>query len=185
MTGKLRISPFAFITVAFCLLTVPASWIIGAAAAALCHELSHLLMIHFTGGQVVAVFIGALGARIETIPMTQGREALCAAAGPTGSFLLTFMIPFFPEAAICAAIQGLYNLIPVYPLDGGRILRAVLPVPLCIGIEAFAVVMLLGLGIWAISVAECGILPLIPGIAAAGEVLKRKIPCNKGQFAVQ
>lgn len=122
---------------------------------------------------------------METMAMSRGREALCAAAGPLGSLILAFGLNGYPEASVCAAVHGIYNLLPIYPLDGGRILHCLLPEQVCRGIEVFSEVMLLGLGIWLCAAYSMGILPLIPGFAALIRLLERKIPCKEPKQAVQ
>lgn len=164
---------------------IPFRWIFAAVLAAAVHELSHIAAIRITGGQVTGVYIGILCAKIETVSMSCYREALCAAAGPLGSLILSFTVSSFPEAAVCAAVQGAYNLLPIYPLDGGRILYTLLPKAVCAGIEIFAEVLLLGIGIWGSLTWDIGILPLFPGIFAAAKGLERKIPCKEVKQAVQ
>ena len=185
MGHKIRISPYAYISGVLLLMVVPARWWIGAVLAAFFHELSHLGAIYLTGGQVIGISIGGLGAKMETLPMSRGREVLCALAGPLGSLLVAFGLPFFPEASLCATVQGIYNILPVYPLDGGRILRALFPEAVCAGIEVFTFIMLLGLGIWCCFAADLGILPMIPGFAALIRTVNRKIPCKEPKTAVQ
>ena len=68
---------------------------------------------------------------METASMSPVREAICALAGPLGSFSLLLISEYFPEAAVCGLIQGAYNLIPIFPLDGGRVVRFLLPRKIC------------------------------------------------------
>ena len=51
------------------------------------------------------------------------RELLAVLAGPAGSLLLLSLYRVLPRVAVCAAVQGFYNLLPIEPLDGGRALR--------------------------------------------------------------
>ena len=185
MGRKIEISPLSCIAGAALLMFLPIRWLFGAFLAASVHELAHLAAIRLTGGQVTHISIGLAGAKIETMVMSRGREALCAAAGPLGSLMLAFGLTGYPEASVCAAVHGLYNLLPIYPLDGGRILHCLLPEQVCRGIEVFSVVMLLGLGIWLCEAYSIGILPLIPGFAALIWLLGRKIPCKEPKQAVQ
>jgi Zn-dependent protease len=53
-------------------------------------------------------------------PLTPWQELLCASAGPAGSILLLVFLHDFPELSVCGIAHGIYNLLPVYPLDGGR-----------------------------------------------------------------
>ena len=55
-------------------------------------------------------------------------ELLCALAGPVGSLLLA-LLPF-PMLALCGLCQGLFNLLPIMPLDGGRVLGCILEMTL-------------------------------------------------------
>ena len=113
----------------------------------LLHELAHALVARrhgMGGGSVTLLFFGG-GVTQGQEPRRPADEALVAAAGPIASGLLTgaflgawFVSEFIPDAvgeaasqvalalAALNALLALLNLLPVYPLDGGRILRAVL-----------------------------------------------------------
>lgn len=110
---------------ALLLLTVPIRWIAAGVFAAVIHELGHYLVVRLLGGEVISTTVSFRGARMEALPMSQGREILCILAGPAASFSLLLLARFFPRVAICGLIQGVYNLLPIYPLDGGRILRCI------------------------------------------------------------
>ena len=108
---------------AFLLLVLPLGMIFAAGAAAVFHELCHALAIRLSGGRITRLTIGAGGMVMETAPMTPGWEICCALAGPLGSFILVLLYPLFPLLAFCALVQGCFNLLPIFPLDGGRALR--------------------------------------------------------------
>ncbi|MGM9605354.1 MAG: metalloprotease [Faecousia sp.] len=104
-------------------MTIPLRWIFAAFLAALAHELGHYWAVRLLGGTVSGADISIHGARMEVFPMSPGRELLCVLAGPVVSFSLLALAHFFPRIAICGLIQGIYNLLPIYPLDGGKALR--------------------------------------------------------------
>lgn len=120
--SQIRIDPWTYLFGAMLLLTVPLPWLAAAVTAAAFHEVCHLGAIALLGGTVTEIQIGPRGAQIGTRLPGKVQELLCALAGPAGSFLLGCLCRFFPRLAICGWIQGLFNLLPIYPLDGGRVL---------------------------------------------------------------
>lgn len=121
----MHIDPLLLPLTAVLLLVLPMPWLFAAFTAAMLHELSHIFMVRILGGRITGISIGIGAAIIQThIPGT-GRELICALAGPLGSILLLFVGRYFPRLALCALVQGLFNLLPIYPMDGGRILWCV------------------------------------------------------------
>ena len=112
-----------FPVLALMLLLFPFRFLVGVLLAALIHELGHLLALKIAGGRVLSIRLRSFGARIEAAPMSPGRTALCALAGPAAGALTIFAYKTFPELALAGLVQTVFNLLPVYPLDGGRALR--------------------------------------------------------------
>ena len=123
---RVRISPwFPVLLCAFYRLDpVGCFWpFLGAAAI---HEAGHCLAVLLCGGSIHSLALTARGAVLQTSPLSYRQEALCALAGPCAGFLLLFWVRLVPWLAFWGLMQGLYNLLPVYPMDGGRALRCAL-----------------------------------------------------------
>lgn len=124
---------------AFMFLLLPLCWVLAFILAVAVHELCHAIAILAMEGRIYALWLGAGGIRMETDPLPPGQEIIAALAGPLGSALLLLVSRWMPRVAICGAVHCLYNLLPLFPMDGGRILQNTLalclPVPL--GRKAF------------------------------------------------
>lgn len=127
---EFSISSGALLWLAILLLLLPLQWVVALVLAVCIHECAHAVAICLTGGRIQGVYIGGTGTVLVCQPMSGMKELICAAAGPVGSALLLLLIRWMPRTAVCGAVHGLYNLIPLFPLDGGRILRGIL-VKLC------------------------------------------------------
>lgn len=109
----------------------------------LLHELGHSLVARAQGMPVesITLFIFGGAAQISDEPDTPFNEFVMAIAGPlvslvlSGVFALVYLLwgnKDLPVAALSLFLGGinlslgLFNLIPGFPLDGGRVLRAVL-----------------------------------------------------------
>lgn len=122
MRVSISVDPWGCILAAWMVLLVPLRWLFAAIFAALVHESFHILAIILSGNRILGIRIGIGGTVIETDVTNNFQELLCAMAGPAGSLLLLTLCHSFPELALCGGVQGLFNLLPVYPLDGGRVL---------------------------------------------------------------
>ena len=191
--AKIRIDPSAYFLWAALLLILPLKWLLSAAVAAFIHESGHMLAIRLTGGTISAISIHSGGAEIETAPLAPVQELICTLAGPICGLLLLFFIRWIPLIALCAAIQSAFNLLPVYPLDGGRALKGILVLLLpqsfaCkvyLWVEVGCAVFLLLAGFTACFYLHLGIIPIMVFSLLSAKVLARKIPCKSRSLRVQ
>lgn len=190
---KFRIDAGAYLLGALAVLLLPLNWLFFAAVAAAVHECGHLIALKLCDSECVSFHLGSTGAAIETEALSPIKETLCALAGPIGSFALLLFAGWMPRIALCAAIQGIFNLLPVYPLDGGRVIRGILRILLKNRRweVAASCIEWLCMGLLIIAAGYCtfiigtGYLPLMIAAFLVIRVFSRKIPCKETQVAVQ
>lgn len=185
------VSPFAFLMGALLLLTLPLPWLAAAGAAAGIHEAGHLLAIWLLDDKASEIQVGCTGAKIHTAFSRPWREFVCAAAGPVAGLLLLLAARWFPRIAVCGLVQSAYNLLPIYPLDGGRMLCSALEEWLPAKAEKITLAAGQGTGCLLLAGALAALLCRQPGIALLlGATALRsgalgKIPCKRRGKAVQ
>ena len=111
-------------------------------ASVLAHELTHSLVARSKGEEVrsITLFIFGGVAEIAEEPDTAAKEFIIALVGPVSSLIIALI--FFglwfgiqvvsePVAALARylfiinLILAIFNMVPGFPLDGGRVLRAI------------------------------------------------------------
>lgn len=113
----------------------------------LIHELSHSVVANKTGAPVKEITFFLLGAvaHITKYPDKAGQEFKIAVVGPLSNFVIAGLIWAFAYAMFVVGLNpglyssaladlmfsanivlGVFNLLPAFPMDGGRILRSVL-----------------------------------------------------------
>jgi Zn-dependent protease len=112
----------------------------------LLHELGHALMARQFGIGTVDITLYPIGgvARLRRLPRAPGAELLIALAGPAVNFGIAAILfclinlagatvgsswssdSFVTKLLLVNLGLGLFNLVPAFPMDGGRVLRAVL-----------------------------------------------------------
>ena len=104
---------------------VPFKWLSAWVFAAVFHEFGHAIAVSMSGHRIHCLDISFIGARIITDDLGRD-EWYCALAGPAFGLLLGLMIQIFPRLGMCAIFQSFVNLLPIYPMDGGRAIRCAL-----------------------------------------------------------
>lgn len=127
---KLRLSPLTLLLGAFSLLLWHDLSLIALLTAILIHELTHLIVLWICGGTVASLAITPFGLTVERIGLLSHRgEILLSLAAPLMNLLIAgvYCTLGLSSYAISANLAlGGINLLPIYPLDGGKALSATL-----------------------------------------------------------
>jgi Zn-dependent protease len=106
-----------------------------AAGSVLLHELGHASIARHLGVPIAGIELHFFGgaAQMAGTPRRAGDEIAIAAAGPAVSFVLAGLghglaavtgLPLLSLFGSVNLVLALFNLLPAFPSDGGRILRA-------------------------------------------------------------
>ena len=100
----------------------------------LLHELGHAAMARAFGISTRHITLYPFGgiAAIEREPKAGSQEFFIAVAGPVVNFVLAGVlmplsylgVQIVPQLILINVAMGIFNLIPAYPMDGGRVLRS-------------------------------------------------------------
>ncbi len=115
-------------------------FLLGVFGSVLLHEFGHALTARRYGIRTRRIVLWPMGgvAQLEEGPQTPKQELLIALAGPAVNFAIAAAlwvvvnVVGLPTYGLLASLMlanltlGLFNLVPAFPMDGGRVLRAVL-----------------------------------------------------------
>ena len=134
---SISVAPQFYVLLAGMCVLIPLPWVMGWILAAMLHELFHCLAIWLCGMKISYLHIGPDGAKIGAGDLSGPQSVLCALAGPFGGLFTACVGGLFPQLSICAAVQSMYNLLPVYPLDAAELVDGT-KAPLYVAIDAIA-----------------------------------------------
>ena len=120
---SIRVQTKSLLIFALCMYLVPLQWIVAWLSAVMIHELGHCVLLYILGGRIVSFQISSFGCKIESTAVTDIQELFCIMAGPIFALSTLFFSCYIPRITLCALVQSFYNLLPIYPLDGGRLIR--------------------------------------------------------------
>lgn len=157
-------------------------------AAMTVHELAHAAVLLLLGGRIESVRLSFAQVELRTGLLSDRSELWSTAAGPGINLLCGWLFRrWMPAFAAVSLLLALFNLLPVWPLDGGRLLRTLLRMRWgAAGVDASQTLgLLFGLGLLAGAVFaarrwDAGVWPAV----TAGALLVRLLRSRYAEKAV-
>ena len=157
-------------------------------AAMTVHELAHAAVLLLLGGGIESVRLSFAQVELRTGLLSDRTELWSTAAGPGINLLCGWLFRrWMPAFAAVSLLLALFNLLPVWPLDGGRLLRTLLRMRWgAAGVDASQTIgLLFGLGLLAGAVFaarrwDAGVWPAV----TAGALLVRLLRSRYAEKAV-
>lgn len=133
--GRVEVTGGFFLMAALLLYLDTEDLLLPVMVAVVLHEGGHWAAVRFMGGRISRLRLTAVGGELlldRTRPLTKPRELFCILAGPAINLMAAWgsvrlganeRWQLFAGMNLCL---GIFNLLPVWPLDGGRALRLLL-----------------------------------------------------------
>lgn len=157
---RLSVHPLFILALAISIFFATADFFIVLTVAVILHELAHAVVAKNLGAVVSRITLTPFGGalNLQTKFLTPHQKCLVYLAGPSASLLLSLlfgvMVWLFPtifnylEYLVAANfLVGVINLLPIYPLDGGKILSQYVAAK---KILIYSNVVFIGMLIWAV-----------------------------------
>lgn len=135
---KVKIGPSFLLLVIFCIISGNIILFINYLLALLLHEMAHLLVAGQRGYSLKQVKLDMFGLAVDLNEKIDDKDQFAInIAGPICNLLLSvfcvatyWLIPssyiYLNTFCFCNLMLAIFNLLPVYPLDGGKIFRAMI-----------------------------------------------------------
>ncbi len=179
----LTVKPISYVIIAVSILLVPLRLMLAFFLCVTIHELGHYLALKFFGVKIYAITIGISGIIMDTAPMSRLTEFITVVAGPIFGLIPLLFYRQMPIVAFFACLQTIYNLLPIYPHDGGRVLSCI-----CsgsrVGIHIQRLMHYAGWIVLTVVVfricylLHLGIIPIVAVFIVFIKNISRNIPCN-------
>ena len=133
---RFSVHPLFFVVVGFSLLFGLGAFVIALVIVVLVHELSHLLVAAHYGVRAEKLRLLPFGAelQIDSSNLEKREKIIIYLAGPIGNIVFALIasgflwltpqyFTFLEYVIIASFFPAVLNLLPIYPLDGGKILK--------------------------------------------------------------
>ena len=138
---RVLIHPLFILVAVVAIIFAVTDFLLALTIAVILHELAHAMVAKNLGAVIARITLTPFGGalNLQTQVLSARQKCLIYWAGPVASLLLSMlfgvMVWLFPTIfyyleylVVANFLVGVINLLPIYPLDGGKILAQVVPV---------------------------------------------------------